>query len=312
MWSGREHEYPDTTDELFTVVRCDSCGLGRLDPCPDVSELATIYPPTYYSYGMVREHRSGRPSLGDRIGARYHAKVLSHALERAGLSDRSRVRLLDVGCGDGRILGYYRAGAGRTAVETWGIDINADALAAAADAGHQVVEGRFEVDTTLEAGTFDVVVARHVIEHVEDPTAFAARARDLLTPGGVLLLATPDVSGPDARRYRGHWGGNHFPRHWWFFDSASMGRLAGQLGLEVLAVEHELNPVFWTWTAHSSLRARFPKARWVDGVFPPVKVFYPGLRSMALQVGFSAVDTVVRRRTGATGSMIVTLRRPAG
>jgi SAM-dependent methyltransferase len=311
LWSGHEHEYSDTTDETFSVVRCDSCGLGRLDPCPDVSELDTIYPPTYYSYNMVSDRREdGSLALKERVAVKYADRVLNAAAKRAGLTDSQPLRLLDVGCGDGRILDYYRASRRTGAVETWGLDINGDALAIAAKAGHHVVQGAFEHESSLPTDFFDIIVARHVIEHVEDPVAFASRARDLLRPGGVFLAATPDFGSPDAKRFRQHWGGNHFPRHWWFFDAASMRAVAEHIGLECVAVDYELNPVFWTWTAHSALRDRYPRAKWVDAVFPPVKIFYGGARSFLLQGSFTVVDAVVRRRSGMTGSMLATLRKP--
>ena len=311
LWSGHEHEYADTTDETFSVVRCDKRGLGRLDPCPDISELDTIYPPTYYSYNMVSERRAdGRLPLKEKVSAKYAGSVLSAAVERAGAADGRPLKLLDVGCGDGRILDYYQANRAPGTLETWGIDINADALAIAEKAGHRTVHGAFEKESELPDGYFDIIIARHVIEHVEDPVAFASRARDLLRPGGVFLAATPDFASPDARKFEGHWGGNHFPRHWWFFDGAAMRALAEHIGMECLAVDYELNPVFWTWTAHSALRDRYPSAKWVDAVFPPVKIFYGGARSFLLQGVFTVIDGVVRKRSGMTGSMLATLRKP--
>ncbi len=318
QWSGHEHEYAGTTDETFSVVRCDECGLGRLDPCPDVSELDRIYPPAYYSYNMVSDRKpGGKLPLKERVSAKYAGGVLRTAAGRAGVAADQPLRLLDIGCGDGRILDFYRASRSTGSLETglldtWGIDINADALAIAERAGHRTVHGAFEHDSALPAGYFDVITARHVIEHVEDPVAFASRARDLLRPGGVFIVATPDFASPDARRFKGHWGGNHFPRHWWFFDTAAMHAVAEQIGMECLAVDHELNPVFWTWTAHSALRDRYPRAKWVDAVFPPVKIFYGGARSFLLQGVFTVIDGVVRNRSGVTGSMLATLRKPAG
>ncbi|HVT65882.1 MAG TPA: class I SAM-dependent methyltransferase [Mycobacteriales bacterium] len=309
LWRGREHEYPDTTDETFAVVKCDTCGLGRLDPCPDVSELDTIYPPAYYSYNMVSGRGTdGEIGLKEKVSQRYAASVLETALERAAVTAGDKVKLLDVGCGDGRILDYYRAA--RPDLETWGLDINGDALAIAAKAGHKTVQGAFEKDVELPKGYFDVVIARHVIEHVEDPVVFARNAAALLRPGGVFLAACPDFGSADAKRFRGHWGGNHFPRHWWFFDGDAMRKVAEHVGLECVAIDHELNPVFWTWTMHSALKDRYPTAKWVDAVFPPVSIFYGGPRSFLLQGTFSVVDSVFRKRTGMTGSMLATLRKP--
>ena len=43
-------------------------------------------------------------------------------------------------------------------------------------------------------GTFDVVTAIEIIEHLSSPIAFLQEARKLLAPGGLLLVSTPNVS----------------------------------------------------------------------------------------------------------------------
>ncbi len=53
--TGREHEYDNTTSDVFNVVKCTGCGLVYLNPRPDVSELSTIYPPNYYSYNQKKQ-----------------------------------------------------------------------------------------------------------------------------------------------------------------------------------------------------------------------------------------------------------------
>src|SRR5687768_7027839 len=55
LWSGVEHEYDNTTDDEFDFVQCTNCGIVRLNPRPDVTELSRIYPPQYYAYGLLAE-----------------------------------------------------------------------------------------------------------------------------------------------------------------------------------------------------------------------------------------------------------------
>jgi len=43
-------------------------------------------------------------------------------------------------------------------------------------------------------GTFDVVTAIEIIEHLSSPIAFLQEVRKLLVPGGLLLVSTPNVS----------------------------------------------------------------------------------------------------------------------
>jgi len=53
-------------------------------------------------------------------------------------------------------------------VQTFGVDFDQVAVELAARQGHTVYQGRFE-SVDLPTDFFDMAVATHVIEHVEDP-----------------------------------------------------------------------------------------------------------------------------------------------
>jgi SAM-dependent methyltransferase len=307
LFEGREHEYRNTTNAMFPIVRCKECGLVRLNPRPAVSELGRIYPAEYYAYHLVHDD-GGAPGLGERIKAKRYQKRFRKLLERAA-PGTGTARVLDVGCADGRLLTWYRdAIPGRT-IETYGIDIGEEAVERAKAAGHIAVAGRFEMDTELPDGTFDLIVASHVIEHVDDPVGFARRAAQLLKPGGVFMFATPNVDSADVRRFGRFWGGWHFPRHWTLYDPQSAQRLAEQIGLNVEQISYEVNPVFWNWTCHARMRESRGDD-FADKLFPPVSIFQPGLQSFVLLSIFTIVDIVQKLITGRTASMQVELRRP--
>ncbi len=309
LWSGREHEYENTTDEQFGFVRCSSCDLARLNPRPDVSELPRIYPPDYYAYNLSSEEPDDSgPGFTDRFKVRFYQRRLNGLLDRLGKP--GTIRILDVGCADGRLLDWYKASSAGDRLETHGIEMDAAAAEIARRRGHRVVTGRFEVDTELEPASFDLILAGHVIEHVDDPKAFACRAADLLAPGGLFVAATPNRDSRDARRFKGHWGGNHFPRHWTLYDEATMADLAGRVGLVLERTEYQPNPIFWVWSFHSWLSERFPGSKWPDRLFPPVKIFDPSPRSFALLSAFTTLDLLQRAVTGKTASMSVELRKP--
>jgi SAM-dependent methyltransferase len=307
LWAGREHEYGNTTDEEFRFVRCSECGVVRLNPRPDVSELERIYPPNYYAYGLLSEDADAGSGLGARLKRWMYQRRLLALLDR--LNKAGTIRILDVGCADGRLLDWYKSSAAGDRLETYGIELSEAAAAEARRRGHHVVTGRFEVDTEFEPGAFDLVLAYHVIEHVDDPMAFAQRAADLLAPGGVFVAATPNWDSADARRFKQYWGGNHFPRHWTLYDEQTLKALAESVGLQFERVEYQVNPVFWVWSFHSWLKNRLPKARWPDRVFPTISIFHRSLQSFVLLSVFTTVDLIQRLVTGRTASMAVELRK---
>jgi len=215
--NGEEHEYDNTTSDVFNVVQCTKCGLIYLNPRPDVSELKTIYPANYYAYSLQDKNveAENKSSLLYRARKFVYMSRLTKALDLC--RPAALLKVLDVGCADGRALTWYK-NVEKYKVETYGVDFDPIAVAKARAAGHTVYQGRFE-DVDIEDRAFDLVVATHVIEHVADPKGFAARAFAVLRPGGVFLCETPNAGSFDAKMFgQQHWGGYHFPRHWVLYN----------------------------------------------------------------------------------------------
>lgn len=117
-----------------------------------------------------------------------------------------RPRILDVGCGTGaNLLMLSEFG------DAEGVDVSEDALAFCRERGlDQVKLGAAEA-LPYDDGTFDLVTALDVVEHLDDDLAGLREMRRVLRPGGSVLLFVPtfmflwglqdDVS-HHRRRYR--------------------------------------------------------------------------------------------------------------
>ena len=130
--------------------------------------------------------------------------IVSAELLTLSLPDRARV--LDAGCGSGRMLEELVAYG-----EVSGVELDPDAAAAAAQRGICEVEvGRLE-ELPFEDDSFDLVTCLDVLEHVPDDRQALAEMRRVTKPGGWLLLTVPaypalwslhDVANHHFRRYR--------------------------------------------------------------------------------------------------------------
>lgn len=309
--TGREHEYDNTTADEFNVVRCKTCGLVYLNPRPDIGELSTIYPVNYYSYNqkVLRDQASPNSILHKLRYKGFQAKIQKSLslCESRGESNATHWSVLDIGCGDGHTLDLY---ARRPHVKTYGVDFNLAALELARQNGHVVYEGSFE-NADLPLNLFDLVTATHVIEHVADPQQFLLKVHRVLRPDGVLWLETPNIGSVDAQWFRSkHWGAYHFPRHWFFFSRETLTKLAHSAGFEPVFVDFVPNAIFWFWTFHSMLLAKFPGSRkFVDTLLPPIDFQKDTFGNFVRICFFCIIDVIIKGVTGETSNMIMAFKK---
>jgi 2-polyprenyl-3-methyl-5-hydroxy-6-metoxy-1,4-benzoquinol methylase len=98
-------------------------------------------------------------------------------------------RVADLGCGTGT-LSVLLAGEGH---QVHGIDLSDEMVTAArAKAADAMVDATFSQgdasDPLLEPAGYDVVLSRHVLWAMPEPSAALGRWIELLRPGGMLLL----------------------------------------------------------------------------------------------------------------------------
>ncbi len=108
-------------------------------------------------------------------------------------------RVLDVGCGPGTITADLAARVPQGRVT--GIDAAADVLAIARDeAGRRgLANVRFQAGDAYRLafgdGTFDVVHAHQVLQHLSDPVAALTEMRRVCRPGGLVAARDGDYAG---------------------------------------------------------------------------------------------------------------------
>jgi len=121
------------------------------------------------------------------------------------VTDR-RPRILDVGCGTGaNLLMLSKYG------DAEGVDVSEDALAFCRERGLDKVTLGAGEEMPYDDGTFDLVTAFDVVEHMDDDLAGLKEMRRVLRPGGRVLLFVPtfmflwglqDEVSHHRRRYR--------------------------------------------------------------------------------------------------------------
>lgn len=131
---------------------------------------------------------------GERvIPGQVDADLLNEHVARYAFAARlsRRKRVLDAGCG----AGYGSAELARAALHVTGVDNAADAVAFARE-HYPLPNLTFEqADVTalpFADGSFDLVTAFEVIEHLADSPSFLREARRVLAGDGQLIVSTPN------------------------------------------------------------------------------------------------------------------------
>jgi SAM-dependent methyltransferase len=146
-------------------------------------------------------------------------------------------RILDVGCGTGVLGRALKEGhPERHVVGITHAEAEAERAKGALD---QVIIGDLETRDFGDLGLFDCVICSHVLEHLRNPADVLARLSAVLTAGGTILIALPNVLYWRQRlqfligRFRYTEGGLMDNTHVVFFDWTTARRLVVQAGLRL-------------------------------------------------------------------------------
>jgi len=140
-------------------------------------------------------------------------------------------RVLDIGTSTGGMLDNFIDDGW----ETWGVEPSGNFEIAKAK-GHRILHDEFE-KAKMPSSYFDVVVANHVLEHVEDPVVFLKKVERILKKGGFVLIDVPNFGGLRSQLYRTHWKYLTLNEHKWHFTRQSLAGLFDKVGLKVIGFE---------------------------------------------------------------------------
>jgi SAM-dependent methyltransferase len=185
--------------------------MATTDPWPSTAELDRAYGPY-------------RPASG-RFAAFGDALFRGTRSSLAGRIDRIAPAgpILDVGAGDGALLGALRR-LGREAI---GLERN------------PTIPGIEERELSAVGGScWAAIVFWHSLEHLPEPGAALEHAAGLLAADGVIVVAVPNSDSLQACAFGDRWLALDLPRHLVHLTSGALRRRLESLGLRVERVSY--------------------------------------------------------------------------
>lgn len=238
----------------------------------------------------VRRELRAHSVASDPLDETMHAKTArekTSARRLAALRRNAgaRARVLEIGVRDGSFgaaaarefeyVGIDRAPAAARAARAKGLEVYCSALSSFVNTGP----------------SFDAVTLHHVLENMADPHDALARIKDLLKPGGVLMLTTFDTEGLLFLMTERKWMAQAFRTHRILYSRSAMIELLEHSGFEILTIGPDFE-----YRDHRFVR-HMVSARWPS--FARVALPLLKLMSDPLIVSSGSIRIVAKRRAGA-------------
>lgn len=206
----------------FDLVKCQQCGLLYVNPRPEANEIIEGAEQGLH-HGDVDFDLTGR---FDPIKCWFYKKVLAE-LYPNGTPAGS---WLDIGCGHGELLATVNS-LYHDAVAIRGTEPNVHKQKAAQDRGLNV--SYFNLFT--HEGKYNIISLLNVYSHLPDPGVFISRCRNMLVPGGELIIQTGDSAhfSPED-----HYRPFFLPDHLSFASEQILRDILTRNGFEVISVLH--------------------------------------------------------------------------
>jgi len=170
------------------IHECPGCSHHFVANPPSISKISRFY--SGYRYFLQNCGFQGITCLTDQAQWQGWLSGRVGVLEFFDLLKDFRDRpasILELGCSEGKLLEYLKQQGHRV----WGCDVNTELAAIGSRTFGVDIRGGTLAEAGFEAESFDLVIAFHTVEHLADPVADLLLCRDLLRPGGRILVEVP-------------------------------------------------------------------------------------------------------------------------
>jgi 2-polyprenyl-3-methyl-5-hydroxy-6-metoxy-1,4-benzoquinol methylase len=181
------HNFP--ADDYFEPYAAVTIELRRCHACDFVFVESLPRDPSFFEHFYTHDRDW-------QFEFSYHGKgAIARDVKRRILRHVRTGKLLDVGAWSGTLLSALRG-----QFEVHGVELNPHAARYAREQGFDVRTGAFGSVDLSELAPFDVITFIDVLEHIPQPGRVIDQARELLGPGGLILIKVPHFAAQAAKQ----------------------------------------------------------------------------------------------------------------
>ncbi len=219
------------------VIEDPEYGYLRIDPLPSAQELEKFYRNDFYSSSYPQLNDSALLNQSDPVDVDFNNYRYKQIIDTCALFFDSVMGLnaLDVGCGYGLALQYFRS----RGLLTTGIDPSPEAAEHAAGIGQNVMTSGVDSFDVLAGAKFDIVSMLNVLEHLREPgKTLKAIRQSVLADKGILAIDVPNEFNAFQTTANAEYGLNEWwvtpPAHINYFTPSSLSRLLDACGYAIV------------------------------------------------------------------------------
>lgn len=211
-------------NQLSKVVQCRYCGLQLVNPIPNKKFLDQLYQQEGEEHPYYQNYIQERTDRKSSYNKQYHRRL--KLIEKYS---KGKGKLLDIGCGGG----FFLKAAEERGWDPHGIDIVPGFAKFARDELQlKNVHCRSLEQSEYEKHFFDVIVLWDLIEHLPHPSKFLKTINQLIRPGGLLVIWTPNAK--NATWLKENWFGYEPLQHLYFFSPQTLKQTLQSTGFHIV------------------------------------------------------------------------------
>jgi ubiquinone/menaquinone biosynthesis C-methylase UbiE len=208
-----QSDYPgELSVSEYEMLKCSQSGVVFAHPMIGGDE-------TFYSWiGSFSEYFPGH---------RWEYFQVIEALKTRQEQQAAPIKILDIGCGDGKFL--KKIANEVPECELYGLEISQESLSKVKDDRIRLIHGDTSKIEKMDI-VFDVITAFHIIEHISDPVGFLNSIKRAMGPETVVYVSNP----LSPMHFESHFFDilNHPPHHLTRWNPESMIAVTARLGFE--------------------------------------------------------------------------------